>query len=152
MVLKVLCPQSPEVPTEGSETQSSRARFQWKPCDIVLPPIFGLWEASSHPKVDGIMWRRLAETVQLDTAVPFPVLSAPGLLENVGVPFQRLGTPIRSKTKKSYIYPHIWNIATGIYGIVWVLYILDYKPLTKWDVHMHIATWVSLLASWRWVV
>ena len=25
-----------------------------------------------------------------------------------------------------------WNI--------WVLYILDYKPLTKWDVHMHIAT------------
>lgn len=50
------------------------------------------------------MWRRLAETVQLDTEVPFPVLSAPGLLENVGVPFQRLGTPIRSKTKKSYIY------------------------------------------------
>ena len=91
-------------------------------------PIFGLWEASSHPKVDGIMWRRLAETVQLDTAVPFPVLSAPGLLENVGVPFQWLGTPIRSKTKKSYIYIYpIYGILPleymGLYGfyIFWII-------------------------------
>lgn len=29
---------------------------------------------------------------------------------------------------------------TGIYGIVWVLYIMDYKPLTKWVSGMCICT------------